>query len=191
MAHPKIEHEELVEKLFEVFRTSGYDGASIMQLAAATGLKKASLYHRFPRGKEEMAEIVLDYADRWMEEHVIRILEADTAPLARLKEALEQVNNFYGKGEKACLLRSLSLGTGAGLFQSGVQRSFARLQEGFQAVGADLGLSPGEAKRMAENIIIRIQGSLLLTSATKDSSIFERTLMEINREALTLQQSQK
>ena len=187
MAHPKVEREELVEKLFEVFRKLGYDGASIAQLSAATGLQKASLYHRFPGGKEEMVEIVLDYADRWVEEHIIRVLEADAEPLSRLKKALEQVNSFYNKGEKACLLRALSLGTGTDLFGSQVQRSFVRLKKAFCKIGTDLGLPFNEAERMAENTLIRIQGSLLLTNAIKDPSLFERTLLDINQEALALQ----
>ncbi len=84
MAHPKIEHEELVEKLFEVFRESGYEGASLMQLSEATGLKKPSLYHRFPGGKEEMVEIVLDYADKYMREQVIKVLEGEGEAFERL-----------------------------------------------------------------------------------------------------------
>jgi AcrR family transcriptional regulator len=191
MAHPKVEHEQLVEKLFEAFRSLGYDGVSLMQLSAATGLQKASLYHRFPRGKEEMVEAVVDYADQQMETRVIQVLKAGGAPLTRLTEALAQLANFYQKGEKACLLRALSLGTGAGLFQSQVQRSFARLQEGFQIVVSDLGLPTEEATRIAENILIRIQGSLVLANATKNPALFERTLKEINQEALDLFQHKK
>jgi len=53
-----IEDDDLICKLTDVFRNVGYDGASLAVLADATGLKKASLYHRFPGGKEQMAEEV-------------------------------------------------------------------------------------------------------------------------------------
>ena len=46
---------QLVERLSALFRTAGYDGASIGDIALATGLQKSSLYHRFPGGKQQMA----------------------------------------------------------------------------------------------------------------------------------------
>ena len=59
--HPKVSEEEVVQKLFQVFRLKGFDGASLSDLAEATGLKKASLYHRYPGGKQEMAAAVMDF----------------------------------------------------------------------------------------------------------------------------------
>ena len=64
MAHPKYTHSEVIGNLMHVFRTVGYDGASLSELASPTGLKKASLYHRFPNGKKEMAEVVRAFVDK-------------------------------------------------------------------------------------------------------------------------------
>ena len=60
MASPKVHDEKLIERLTSVFRIYGYEGASLSRIAEATGLQRASLYHRFPGGKEEMAEAVLN-----------------------------------------------------------------------------------------------------------------------------------
>ena len=43
-----VDDDELLEKLTKVFTSYGYDGASLTILSSATGLKRASLYHRFP-----------------------------------------------------------------------------------------------------------------------------------------------
>lgn len=51
--------DALLEQLVVVFRERGYEGATLVQLAAATGLGKASLYHHFPGGKAEMAAVLL------------------------------------------------------------------------------------------------------------------------------------
>ena len=59
MANLKYSQNDVIQSLLEVFRKVGYDGASLQQLANATGLKKSSLYHRFPEGKKQMAEEVL------------------------------------------------------------------------------------------------------------------------------------
>ena len=47
-----------IPALAEAFREHGFEGASLAQLCEATGLGKGSLYHFFPGGKDEMAEVV-------------------------------------------------------------------------------------------------------------------------------------
>ena len=53
----KMIHErgDVLPALTEVFRTHGYEGASLALISRHTGLGKGSLYHFFPGGKEEMA----------------------------------------------------------------------------------------------------------------------------------------
>ena len=51
MRPSKISDEKVFQGLSDVFRRKGYDGASYSDLMKATGLVKASLYHRFPGGK--------------------------------------------------------------------------------------------------------------------------------------------
>jgi AcrR family transcriptional regulator len=43
--------------LLKLFRQFGYDGVTLSKISQATGLGKASLYHYFPGGKAEMAEV--------------------------------------------------------------------------------------------------------------------------------------
>jgi len=66
MRPPKVLTTEILVGLATVFRSRGYEGASLKELAEATGLKKASLYYRFPNGKQEMAEAVLNHIDDWV-----------------------------------------------------------------------------------------------------------------------------
>jgi AcrR family transcriptional regulator len=41
------------------------------------GLKRASLYHYFPHGKEEMADAVLDYITQALKEQLLAPLGSD------------------------------------------------------------------------------------------------------------------
>ncbi|MEP1982729.1 MAG: helix-turn-helix domain-containing protein, partial [Maribacter dokdonensis] len=61
MRPQKVLDIEILTGLTKVFRSRGYEGASLKELSEATGLKKASLYHRFPNGKQEMADAVLQH----------------------------------------------------------------------------------------------------------------------------------
>ena len=56
MRPQKVQDIEIIESLVKTFRSNGYEGTSLAELAKSTGLKKASLYHRFPDGKQEMAQ---------------------------------------------------------------------------------------------------------------------------------------
>src|SRR5260370_334080 len=52
MRPAKVTDAQLYEDLAAVFRRKGYAGTSYSDIREATGLVKASLYHRFPRSKE-------------------------------------------------------------------------------------------------------------------------------------------
>jgi len=54
------QREMLARQLAEIFRTEGYDGASMSQISEATGLLRGSLYHHFPKGKEDMAKAAME-----------------------------------------------------------------------------------------------------------------------------------
>ena len=49
----------LIRSLLNIFREYGYEGASLSKISERTGLGKASLYHHFPNGKQQMAQEVL------------------------------------------------------------------------------------------------------------------------------------
>ena len=74
MPAPLMSKDEVLDRLVDAFRDKGYEGASLSELSAATGLTKSSLYHYFPDGKEEMAEEVLAHLDRQLAENLYKPL---------------------------------------------------------------------------------------------------------------------
>ena len=91
-----IPKEEVVARLFVVFRDHGYEGASLTELSRATGLGKSSLYHYFPGGKEDMARAVLDFVDAWFAQNVFAPLQGKGAPRERLQRMLDAMDGLYG-----------------------------------------------------------------------------------------------
>src|ERR1700674_3382424 len=71
MRPAKVTDERLYEDLAGVFRRKGYDGASYSDIMEATGLVKASLYHRFPDGKEQMVNAILSRVDKEFVDYVL------------------------------------------------------------------------------------------------------------------------
>lgn len=66
--------ETYIPYLLRLFRQYGYDGATLSKISEATGLGKASLYHHFPGGKDEMVEVVLDSLECWLDQNVVSTL---------------------------------------------------------------------------------------------------------------------
>ena len=181
MADIKVSDEELMTGFLEVFRKRGYEGASLEELASASGLKKSSLYHRFPGGKKQMAEGVLVFTSKWVGRNITSILKGEGDPIVRLKTALKNTNEFYAGGKNACVLRTLSMSTGLSLFGQPISRAFENLISSFTKLAIDFGHAPKEATKLAEDTVIRIQGGLIVSKGTGNLNIFKRILSDIEK----------
>lgn len=182
MRPQKIENEELIQGLLSVIRSKGYDGASIKDLEEATGLKKASLYHRFPDGKKEMAQKVMGFVASWMSENVISVLENSSISCEdRLNLAIQNIHHFYGGGTKTCLFRALSLDNSFELFQKDLQFGMTKWINSFVKLGIDRGFSVDKANRKAQECIVLIQGGLLVAKVMQDTTVFVNCLNRIKK----------
>ncbi|QWX85180.1 TetR/AcrR family transcriptional regulator [Cellulophaga sp. HaHaR_3_176] len=180
MRPQKVQDIEIMTSLVEAFRSKGYEGTSLAELAKSTGLKKASLYHRFPNGKQEMANAVLDHIEKWVDDHIFAsLLDESKSPKVRLLNALNEVRNSYDGGKEACIFRALSIGQSVELFDLQIKNGMNKWVNAFDKIGLALGLSKKEANQSAVNTLIKIQGSLIVTKGLNDLSIFETTLKEI------------
>ena len=70
MAHRIISDEVFLATALDLFRTYGFEGVSLKRLADATGLEKASLYYRYPAGKDEIAMAVAKDVVAWFQANV-------------------------------------------------------------------------------------------------------------------------
>ncbi len=181
MARPKrIENLDLMTKLSGVFREDGYDGASLTALAEAAGLKKASLYHRFPGGKEQMASEVLAEALDWLGTHVLAHLNGEGAPRDRLDAALANLAIFYENGKLACLLNTLASPAGTEhVFDRNIKAGFAALTEGFARIARDSGASTKEAEVRAIRAVALLHGGLVIARGLAETRPFEECLIAI------------
>lgn len=179
MASPALTKSELLERLTDTFRRRGYDGASINDIAASTGLGKSSLYHYFPGGKEEMAVEVLSHLMRSLEVALFAPMRAAGEPKAKLAQMLAVIDAFYDGGRKACLLERLAASVDHSRFQRPLRAIFERWAAAIAALGREAGLPQKEATSRAEDAIVRIEGALVLCAGTGDVAPFGRALAVI------------
>ncbi len=170
---------EVIPQLMAVFQQYGYEGASITRFSEATGLKRASLYHYFPKGKEEMADAVLDYITQALKEQLLAPLRSDRPPIDRIRGMNHNVDAFYRQGQQDCLLALLSVGEAHELFHGRVQQALNLWIGSLATVLEDAGITPPTARQRAEEAISLIQGALVLSRGLNNTEIFKRILHQM------------
>lgn len=176
MAHAKLSDEDLMRALTDVFRAQGYEGASLSRIAEATGLEKASLYHRFPGGKEDMVAAVVNHVNQWFQDHVFTPLERSGKPAQKVRLAAQHLRELYGDGSKSCVLDTLSLPGGSLGLREAVRGSLKAWLQAFTGIAREAGASGTEARERSEQAIIEIEGSLVLARVLGDRKPFYRVI---------------
>jgi AcrR family transcriptional regulator len=171
--------EEVLERLAAAFRRYGYDGASIARLSAATGLGKASLYHYFKGGKQEMAEAVMAHVGGRFGELVLEPLRSDAAPPHRLNQMILGLDAFYHRGNASCILDLFGIGSAGELFRPQLKGAIDHFRNAISRTLEQAGLDSAVAVTRAEDAIVAIQGSLVISRATGSRDAFRRVLAEL------------
>ncbi|MBP0019057.1 MAG: TetR/AcrR family transcriptional regulator [Cyanobacteria bacterium SBLK] len=166
--------DEAIRKLIKVFRTYGYEGTTLSLISKMTGLGRASLYHHFPKGKQEMAQATLMHVHQQFCEIVLKPLQQETNPRDRLQGMCEGLNQFYDRGRAACLIAVFSLGGEENMFREPVKKALqewiASLENVLREAGCDL---PRERSR---EVVMQIQGGLMVARVLDDTTPFEQML---------------
>lgn len=181
MRTSRTSRQEILQKLSRVFRRDGYTGASLADLAGAVGLGKASLYQKFPDGKVQMGAEVLAEIGRSFETEVLATVREPGPVDARFARMLAGVRKFYEDGKLSCALDTLSLGEAGPLYRESLSAAINHWVEALTGLGREAGLSPAKAAIWAEEVVITIEGSLILARAGNDADIFRRALKRLGK----------
>lgn len=84
-----LRRKKILETAAKVICEKGYEGTSIQDIAEATGLTKAGLYHHI-RSKEHLLLEIMNYGMDVFEEQVLDQVIAIVDPLERLKRCMEK-----------------------------------------------------------------------------------------------------
>ena len=176
MPAPILSREELLERLLTLFRERGYDGASLADVSAATSLGKSSLYHHFPGGKQDMGAAVLEQAGGWLERDIVGALTADRPPARRLDAMFAALRSFYGGGTRPCILAALVTGSAHDLFQPALAGTFRTWMQALVTLLTEAGVAAGTARELAQDLVVAVQGSLIVARGTQDPDVFRDVL---------------
>lgn len=190
MAKTIAERSDVVPLLAEVFREYGFEGASLAVIGERTGLGKGSLYHFFPGGKEEMAATVLSDIDQWFEAEVYRPLREADDPRAAIDGMIGAVDDYFRSGRRICLVGAFALDNVRDRFATAVKGYFAEWRSALASALERAGCAPDQARALAEETVVAIQGALVLARALDDTAVFTRSI-EATRARLAVATDQK
>lgn len=179
MSKPLLTKDALIDKLVDVVYDYGYDGATLSVISEVTGLGKASLYHHFPGGKEQMAAEVLAHSDRWGAEHIGRLLQGELPPEAKVRGLFRALAEVHTRAHQLTLMNVFTYGAARQVFGRQVSE---RAQAGLQVLAGLLalcGIPPDLARERALDAYIQVEGAMVLARTLDDLEVFRRVVRRL------------
>ena len=172
----EFDEAEALRRIMEVFWAKGYEGASLSDLVAATGVKKGSLYAALG-DKRGMYLKALSLYDREWISRLVRGLEGQGAPIDRIESFLESAIEGTGGRvvARGCFLCNAAVDPAAGdpEARAAVGESLARLQAALAEVLAALPARAPEAE--AGHLLSVYLGLRVLAKAGADPATLAAT----------------
>jgi len=173
----KIDRDEIVNRAIKLMLTGGYDGTSMAQIAAACGIRKASVYHHFP-DKDALVLAAIGQIHAYFREHIFVLARRDNMNAKQRLRALNKATfQFFDGREGGCLLGNfvLELMERAPQFEAPLRAYF---DEWAAAIAHVLAASHHRAKarRLAFAALARIQGAIMLMRLYQDPAHLRRAL---------------
>lgn len=179
MSKPTTSKQTHVLELLDLFRQFGYDGATLSKISQTTGLGKASLYHHFPGGKDEMVETVLITLEQGLQQITSEMLQGEGDATTRLRKMCDRLSKAYDDGKKPCLLAALMLGSAKDIFRDRVSKLLQMWRGAIATVLMDSGMDETLAQQRGEDGVMMIQGALILAQGLQDPAPFQRVMQQL------------
>lgn len=180
---PKVisARSEIVPAIGEVFREFGYAGTSLSEITNRTGLGKSSLYHFFPNGKAEMAAAVLNDIEAWFKQNIFVPLRKSSDAVTSINSMFNSVDQYFQSGNRICLVGAFALDNTRDQFLLRVSSYFNEWIDALALALQHIGYSRSQAKALAEEVVVGIQGALVLARSQDDPNAFTRTLNRLRK----------
>ena len=173
MPRPDRSRAALVDSAATLFRRQGYAATGLNQILDEAGVKPGSLYHHFPRGKQQLAAQVVDTAGAGIEQLLRRFLSTGRSVADIVDRWIDLlVAGLAGDQRDGCPIEPIT--TESVNASPAVREASARAFKGWcAAVDERLrsdGWSAAEAQQVAIAVISLIEGALILSRIAGDAA---------------------
>ena len=179
MAHKIISDEVFLDNALDLFRSRGFESVSLSQLSAASGLEKASVFYRFPGGKNEVVMAVVKRVADWFETNVFAPLKAEGSPHMRVAIVAATLQAYYRDGTRPCVTDVLSIDGGTKELATALRIALQAWLKAFMDIAKESGMPLPLARARAEEAIVKIEGSLVLARVLGDNAPFLKAIKRL------------
>lgn len=167
MGNAAIHKENLIRTAMRLFRRQGYASTGLQQILAESGAPKGSLYHYFPKGKEELAEEVIYLAGGLIRDMLVEHAAKHKEPRAFLHAYCKTMAGWMEESgfRSGCPIATTLLETAPsapGVTAAG-QQAFESWIEVIAGVLKQDGMSGKEATQRARAVVEAMEGALILS----------------------------
>jgi len=161
----------LIENAATLFRRQGYAATGLNQILDEADVKAGSLYHHFPRGKQQLAAAVVDVAGGGIEQLLRRFLASDRSVADIVDRWIDLlVAGLEGDQRDGCPIEPIATESvnASPLVRAASARAFAGW---CAAIGDRLrseDRSAMEAEKVALAVISLIEGALIMSRIAGD-----------------------
>jgi AcrR family transcriptional regulator len=169
---PDRSRAALIDTAATLFRRQGYAATGLNQILDEAGVKAGSLYHHFPRGKQQLAAAVVDRAGATIEQLLRRFLASDL-PVADIVDRWVDllIGGLTADRRDGCPIEPIATESvnASALVREASARAFTgwcmAIEERLRAEG----WPAAEAKDVAIAVISLIEGALILSRIAGDA----------------------
>jgi AcrR family transcriptional regulator len=116
----------------------------------------------------------------WFVQNVYEPLEAGEPPAA-IAHMWEAVNVYFRSGQRVCLIGAFALDETRDRFGEPIRLYFERWIRALESALMRAGAEPVTAAGLAEEVVLGIQGALVLARALDDDTVFFRALERLRK----------
>jgi len=169
----KVKIDGFLLQCWEVFHLNGYHHTSMQDLATATGLQKAGLYHHFPT-KQVLMERVIEFAREQFRSYVLSVADDHTIPPEqRLEKMLRRNKRLATLHRRGCFFANIALETGReALFNEVLHDAFLEWKQSMTQI-MEAFFPVAEAEIKAQRLIMEYEGAILFYKISGDETYLE------------------
>lgn len=163
-AAPK-HRDAIIRAAATLFRQQGYAATGINDIVGLSGAPKGSLYHYFPRGKEQIGEEAVSHAGAHAAETLRRLSAQHSTAASLLRAYGEMLAGWMTASgfREGCPITTVLLETAAdsAALASAGREAFGSWREVFEQALVRDGMEPSRAGRRAALAIAALEGAMV------------------------------
>jgi len=173
----KTDRDTIVARAIKLMLVGGYDDTSMAQIAAACGIRKASLYHHFPEKDALVLAAIAQIHEHFRERIFTLAWHGEGDATTRLHALNEATFDFFLGREGGCLLGNfaLALTERAPRFQAPLCAYFDDWADAIAHLLTSAH-GPARARELAFDALAQIQGAIMMMRLYRDAQHLRRAL---------------